>query len=286
MLEQLMQGYQWGSRFLFAEPPSSPLGVAGNMLSRAIGSSLEFMDHREYMPGDDLRRIDWNAYARTDRLNVKLYREEVNPHVDLLLDASKSMALTGTKKRDAALAIAGFFASVAAESHFSFSLHLTEDGCRKLERTNLLPTEWEPFEIAAVSSPAEAFGRMPPAWRARGIRVIVSDLLFLADPNLFVAQIAQDAAVTIVVQLLAQEDAEPPEAGNLRLVDTESGELLEVYLDTIARARYMQNLARHQENYLMACRRHGATMTTLIAEKFLEEPRMDDLLSAELLRIR
>ena len=281
-----MQGYQWGSRFLFAPPPNSPLGSVGHLLSRTTGSSLEFMDHREYMPGDDLRRIDWNAYARTDRLNVKLYREEVNPHVDLLFDTSKSMALANTPKREAALAAVGFFASVAAESRFSFSLHLTDSGCRKLERTNMLPTEWEPFEIGSVASPAEAFAQMPPRWRTRGIRVIVSDLLFLTDPNLFIAQISQDAAITIVVQLLAQEDAEPPEAGNVRLVDTESGERLEIYLDTVARARYMQNLARHQENYLAACRRHGATMTTLIAEKFLEEHRMDDLLAAELLRIR
>lgn len=287
--ESLMRGYHWGSEALFAEPPRTPLGVMGNMLSSNIGSSLEFMEHREYLPGDDLRRIDWNAYARSDRLAIKLFREEVNPHVDLLLDLSRSMNLAGTRKGEATYALAGYFASAAAESRFSFRVSVTGEGCRPLGRSHLLPLEWEPFELTATESPAEALNLMPPAWKSRGIRILVSDLLFLADPDIVVAQLAGDAAVTIIVQLLAAEDVEPPEQGNLRLVDSESGERLEMYLDTLARARYKQRLTQHQENFHRAARRHGVFYTTLIAERFLGEDRLeagqlDDLFQAELLR--
>ncbi len=284
--ESLMTGYRLGSCALFAEPPRTPLGTMGNMLSRSIGSSLEFMEHREYQPGDDLRRIDWNAYARSDRLDVKLFREEVNPHVDLLLDVSRSMNLTGTRKGEATYALAGFFASAAAESRFSFRVFLAHDGCRALGRSQLVPLEWDPFELSATESPAEALKRMPPAWRPRGIRVVVSDLLFMADPEWVVSQVAGDASVTIIVQLLGDADANPPEQGNRRLVDCENGERMEMFLDTLARERYKRNLSRHQESYHLAARRHGAFFTTVIAEKFLEAGRLDDVFEAELLRYK
>lgn len=284
--DNLMLGYRWGSRTVFSEPPQTPLGSMGNLLARSVGSSLEFMEHREYLPGDDLRRIDWNAYARSDRLTVKLFREEVNPHVDLLLDVSRSMNLSGTQKSSAAYALAGFFAGAAAESRFSFRVFLTDDGCRVLGRSNLVPMEWEPFELETTVSPAEAVEQMPPAWKSRGIRIFVSDLLFPVDPATVVSQISGDSAVTIFVQLLAEADIEPPQHGNLRLVDCENSERLELYLDSISRQRYKTNLQRHQENYNVACRRQGVFLTTVVAERFLEDRRLDDLCHAELLRYK
>ncbi|MDR1270619.1 MAG: DUF58 domain-containing protein [Planctomycetaceae bacterium] len=282
--ESLMYGYRLGNQAVFVEPKQTPLGMTGNLLSRSVGSSLEFMEHREYLPGDDLRRINWNAYARSDRLAVKLFREEVNPHIDLLLDVSRSMNLVGTKKGKATYALTGFFASAAAESRFSFRVFVTDNGCRILDRSHLTPLDWEPFDLVATSSPNDALFQMPPDWRPRGIRIFVSDFLFMADPNLIVSQIAEDAAVTILVQLLAESDAEPPEQGNLRLTDCENGERLELYLDLLAREQYKQNLARHQENYHLAARRHGAFLTTVIAELFLETGRLDELFHLELLK--
>ena len=285
-LESLMQGYHWGSNYLFVDPPVSPAGTVGNSLARATGSSLEFMEHREYMAGDDLRRIDWNAYARNDRLALKLYRDEVNPHVDLLLDVSKSMALPDTRKSEAACALAGFFASAAAAAHFTFNLWVTDNGCRKLGRSTGIPTAWDPFEFTGMQTPADAMQQQPPNWRPRGIRIFVSDLLFLADPEQVVAAVAAHAAVTIVIQLLAQSDANPPGEGNLRLIDSETSQRFELFLDSLARKRYLANLGRHQENYNAACRRHGATMTTLIDEQFLEHRAVDDLLAAEMIRVK
>ncbi|MDR2117853.1 MAG: DUF58 domain-containing protein [Planctomycetaceae bacterium] len=284
--ENLMYGYRLGSRAMFTEPRQTPLGIMGNMLSRNVGSSLEFMEHREYLPGDDLRRIDWNVYARSDRLAVKLFREEVNPHVDLLLDVSRSMNLAGTKKGEATYALTGFLASVAAESRFSFRVFITDNGCRTLERSHLTPLDWEPFDLTTTASPDAAFRQMQPDWRPRGIRIFVSDFLFMSDPALIISRIANDSAVTILVQLLAQSDAEPPEQGNLRLVDCESAERLEIYLDVLARERYKRNLARHQENYHHTAKRYGAYLTTVIAEHFLETGNINELFHLELLKYK
>lgn len=286
MYESLMNGYEMGSRYKFTEPRTTARGASGDTQSRGAGNSLEFMEHREYAAGDDIRRIDWGAYGRTDRLQMRLYQEEVNPHVDLILDVSKSMALGGTKKKEATLFLTGFFASVAAISHYSFALHVTESTMRRIGGSNLAPSEWEPFAFETVVSPLESLQQMAGRFRNRGIRIFISDLLFMGEPNVLMGHLSHNAAMTLVVQLLAQDDAEPPEAGNLRLKDTETEERLEIYLDTVARNRYLRNMATHQENYNGACRHAGAAMTTMIAEKFLEKKQLDELLKTEILRIR
>ena len=80
--------------------PGRPLGGRiGERLGRGTGTSLEFMDFRDYVPGDDLRHIDWSAYARTDQLKVRLYREEIAPALDIVVDLSPSMAVTPAKAR-------------------------------------------------------------------------------------------------------------------------------------------------------------------------------------------
>src|SRR6185295_11749770 len=87
--------------------PRMPLGGrVGERLGSGTGSSLEFQDYRSYAPGDDLRHVDWAAYARSELLAVRLYREEVAPRVDLVIDCSRSMAVgreaAGARRGDGA----------------------------------------------------------------------------------------------------------------------------------------------------------------------------------------
>src|SRR5437763_278562 len=74
-------------------------GRLGERLGSGTGSSLEFQDYRQYAAGDDLRHVDWAAYARSEVLSVRLYREEVAPRIDLLFDVSRSMVVTPEKSR-------------------------------------------------------------------------------------------------------------------------------------------------------------------------------------------
>src|SRR5262249_2169101 len=82
----LEEGGRRGRGCARAVPRRAARGAAGGGLSSRAGSSLEFKDPRPYEPGDDLRRLDWNAYARSDQLTVKVYREEVHPHVEIAVD--------------------------------------------------------------------------------------------------------------------------------------------------------------------------------------------------------
>src|SRR5258706_13818407 len=126
-LRYLMEGEQAGARFTLAAPRRVPIGMTGIRLGNRIGSSLEFRDHREYQAGDDLRRIDWNAYARTDKLILKLYQEEVSPHLDLVIDGSRSMALEGSAKLQATLGLASVFTVAATNAGFSHSTWLARE---------------------------------------------------------------------------------------------------------------------------------------------------------------
>ena len=73
-------------------------GSSGAWQGRGQGSSVDFQDHRAYMPGDDPRHLDWAAYARTNNYTMKLFREEVSPRLDVVLDVSRSMVLTPEKE--------------------------------------------------------------------------------------------------------------------------------------------------------------------------------------------
>src|SRR5476649_2800473 len=105
--QSLRDGEKLGLRYALQITQVAASGQTGSRSGRRAGSSIDFQDYREYQPGDDLRFIAWGIYSRSDRLVVKLFREEVTPHLDLILDGSASMNLDGTAKAAAAAQLAG-----------------------------------------------------------------------------------------------------------------------------------------------------------------------------------
>jgi uncharacterized protein (DUF58 family) len=281
----LEAGERAGSHYVLAAPRRIPLGGAGVHLGVRTGSSLEFEEHRAYQPGDDLRHIDWHVFARSDQLTVKLYHEEVSPHLDLVLDTSLSMDLEETAKSAAALGLAGLFSAAADNAGFSNRVWIAGEGCEALPGGVDRAAGWQRVDFAAPCSLDEAFRRQPPAWRPRGLRVLISDLLWDGDPLHVLAACADRATAVVVVQVLAAADVNPPAEGNLRLVDVETGGVREVYVDAAARQRYREALARHQENWHQACRQVGGVFTTVVAEELLRDWRLDALVAAEILRV-
>jgi uncharacterized protein (DUF58 family) len=274
-----------GRRYALALPARAPQGPAGAALGRRAGSSLEFQEYRGYEPGDDLRHIDWNAYARTDQLAVKLFREELSPHADVAVDGSRSMALAGSAKAAATAGLAAFFAAAADTAGCTHAAWLLADDLRPLGRRSSPPAEWAGLDFEFPGSPDAALALAPGLWRPRGFRILVSDLLWPGDPAAVVRRLADRAAVTVVVQLLAEADANPAPGGSLRLVDSETGRERELRVDAAAVRRYRAKLARHQEAWHDACRQAGAVFTTVIAEDLVRNWRLDALVAAEVLRV-
>lgn len=278
----LAEGERAAGRYTLGLPRVAPVGQAGTTLAQRAGSSLEFKDHRGYEPGDDLRHIDWSAYARSDQLTVKLFREEVTPHLDCVLDTSRSMNLEGTAKGGAAVALASFFASAAIRGGYSQTPWLLGGRCVPLPGGTRPPSQWDDIAFDHVG---EA-GSVLPLWKARGTRVLISDLFWLGEPLKFLRPFAERSATAVVVQLLARSDAEPPEGRSVRLVDSETDEVKEIHVDAAAARRYRDALARHQQAWHDGCRQVGAVFVTLIAERLLERWDLDALVAAEVLRVR
>ena len=259
-------------RYALSIPRRSAAGDA--RLGVRSGSSFEFQEYREYQPGDDLRHLDWSAYGRSDRLIVKQFRDEVQPHVDLLLDGSRSMALSGSAKAEATVGMLAFLTRAAARAGLDIGVWLAADGCRR----------WvdgaHDLDFGYRGSLPESLDRVPPRWRPRGIRLMVSDLLWAAEPRAVLARLARGAAAVWVVQLLAAEDVDPDRGrtgGFRRLEDSETGEIRDVLLDAAALARYRRAFAAHRESWHRACREVGAVMVTLVAEQLVDGWRPEAL---------
>jgi len=283
--EYLSEGERAGQRYALGLPRQTPRGATGTSLGQRAGSSLEFRDHRDYQAGDDLRHIDWNAFARSDQLSVKLFREEITPHLDLVLDGSRSMALEDSAKARGTLALAALLVTAAANAGFTYAACLMAADFQPIPNGSAPPSLWGDFELNHRGSPAEILARGAPAWRPRGVRVLLSDLLWVGEPLLALRPLTEGASASMVIQLLAEADVNPPQDGALRLVDSETEQMREIHVDAVIARRYREALSRHQQNWHQACRQSGAIFTTVVAETLLRDWKLDELVAAEFLRV-
>src|SRR5262245_23626010 len=176
------------SAFRLSMPRTPVGGRLGERLGSGTGSSLEFQDYRQYTVGDDLRHVDWSAYARSEVLTVRLYREEVAPRIDLILDVSRSMTVTPEKGRAYGQLCALRACACASAEADSRVVTAATDQAQPLER----PEQVERFlECDAIRSALEE-SHIP--MRRRSLRVVVSDFLFPHDADVLVSRLARDGA--------------------------------------------------------------------------------------------
>src|SRR5579859_2589110 len=109
-------------------PRTPAAGRSGELLGRGTGSSLEFQEYREYIPGDDIRHLDWGAYARSDTLMVRLFREEISPRTEILMDATRSMTTGEPMKSRLTRQLAAVFALLSGRLGGRPAIVPLEDG--------------------------------------------------------------------------------------------------------------------------------------------------------------
>ncbi len=284
--EALLEGSRAGANFILSPPRHAPGGTAGLLLTKLSGNSLDFREHRDYHLGDDVRQIDWNVFARSDQLTVKIHHEEMSPHLDLVLDTSRSMAVAESKKSEAALALSALLATAATNGGFSRSVWLAGQSCDLMPDSSVPPPAWGPISFDFRGTPADSLARHTPNWKPFAMRVLVSDLLWLGDPEQVLRPLAHRAAALVVVQLLAARDMKPGRRGNFRLADSESSAMAEVLIDDRAVRRYTDALRRHEENWSRAVRQLGGVLVTLVAEDLLDGWGVDPLARYEVLQRR
>ncbi len=284
---------QAAARYQLGLPRMPVSGRSGELLGRGTGSSLEFQEYREYQIGDDIRHLDWAAYARTDAMMVRLYREEISPRMEILLDASRSMTSvdpTGplsesdSMKAQAARQLAGLFALLGGNLGGRPAL---------IPITDHSPLEALPFEsldglntlrFDGSRTLREALDDHAIPLKRQTVRVVISDFLFPHDPDLLMRRLAGDASVLWILQVLNAWEAKPTTLGGRKLVDLETTEEANLQVVEKTIAEYSARLLTLQQELARACRRVHATFAILIAERGLLDLCGNELCAAEILR--
>ena len=261
-------------RYRLVLPRSALSGRVGVLSSSQVGSSLELHDFREYQPGDDLRHLDWNAVARTGRLILRVRKEEVAPRVEILVDASRSMAVS-ERKRERTRELAALFVRLGRAQGLAPALHWISGDVRRVGGDSPMPEDF----AARLPLPALA-ARVP--LRPCGVRLLVSDLLFPGSLQPLLRRLAEGAARLALVQVLDPEDEDPSGGEGARLVDSETDEALDRLLSWDVVARYRRRLAAHQEAIDAEARMVRAAVCRLSAGRSLEELAREALSGAVL----
>jgi len=230
-------------------------GRTGEVRAASAGASLELHDFRHYQPGDDLRQVDWNAVARTGELILRVRQEEVSPRLEVLVDGSRSMGLS-PRKAGCAREVALLATEVGLRQGLSPTLVVAGARPERVQGT-VCRAALRTAEFDARDDLYAALGRLPPL-RPCGLRVVVSDFLFEAPLPALVSRLAQGAAALFLVQVLDAEDLEPTGGEGARLVDSESGAVLEELLTEEVLAAYARRLAEHQKGLQAAAVRARA----------------------------
>ena len=223
---------------------------AGLHRSRRFGDSLEFAELRPYLPGDDLRIVDWNAYRRLGKLFVRRYEAERNRYISILLDCSRSMGIP-LQKFDAARRLAGAIAITAHRDldHVRvvpFSDHIVEDHVRTarggvpLELLAYLST----LTSGGDTSLRRAVRALPRACPRGSTVVIISDCFDDEGFGEGMEAITAHRIELFLIHLLAPNDLEPEGRGHYELVDVERGGVYPATIDRRTRLAYERTVER------------------------------------------
>jgi uncharacterized protein (DUF58 family) len=263
-------------------------GLKGGRRSVKRGQSVEFADYRDYTLGDDLRQLDWNVYARLEKLFVKLFVEEEDVTITILLDTSASMAtgrpekLVFAKRAAAALGYIGLASedrvAVSALGGRASRRQTPLRGSGRVFRllSNLSAIQPAPGPTDLVAAARHAAAQL----HGRGVVILMSDLLDPAADRV-IRELAATRSELIVLHILSPDELDPQLEGDLRLVDTETGNGVDITADLATLDAYRSRLAAWKESFADLAARRRASYVDLSSDVPL-----NDLIFAELRRRR
>lgn len=263
---------------------------AGEHASRFGGSGLDFRDFRPYAPGDDLRRVDWNAYRRNRRLLTRLFEEPRRVHVHLLLDVSDSTFFEDPPRANAGRRFAAALTAAAVEQHDSVTIY--PYGAR-LERSirvrgsGELPLILEQLKALQPSGMTDtpAALRQFAAQRPRpGLVVLVSDFFDPAGLDATFGELARLRHRVLLAQLMRQGDRVPDWRGDVELVDCETGAEVRVALNDDALRDYAQRYVAWEDRLRALAAQRQAPLLSIDADAPIV-PQLEQLFTGGTLRL-
>ena len=224
--------------------------TSGARRSRNRGSSAEFAEHRPYFPGDDVRRIDWNAYARLEELVLRLFVAEEDLSLYLLVDTSASMGLGTPPKLEIAKRLAAGLGYVGlsgservAVMPFADRMARPLPPSRGRKRVGPMLRFLDELQPSGDTDLSRAVDQLLARSPRPGLVVVLSDFLDPAGFSRPLDRLLAERHEPVLFQVLDREEVDPTPGGDLELVDSESGRRVEVSLDARAVRAYRARLA-------------------------------------------
>jgi uncharacterized protein (DUF58 family) len=257
--------------------------LQGERRSKKRGQSVEFADYRSYVVGDDLRFIDWNLYARLDKLFLRLFMEEEDLSVSIIVDATKSMDYGDPRKLDYVLQLAAALGYIGLVKYnrvslFGFS-QAGDAALPNLRGRRPIPQMLEFLENQRAGVRRQESGkggvdlqsvcrRIALMQRSPGVVILVSDFFDKGDLPGALRYLAQEKFDTYAIQVLCPQEVDPASGGgggsggggvvgDLRLRDIEDGDIAEVSVTPALLKRYKANLQAYCEHVREQCLKRG-----------------------------
>ncbi len=251
-------------------------GMSGARKSSVKGTSVEFSDFREYMLGDDIRRIDWNAYGRMDKLFIKQFMEEKEGLYHVFLDTSKSMDYGNQKKSRLALQLAGaisylvlnnldrIYVTQVQENALSEGKGLSGKNAFKQILNELSNISFDGGTTLNASI-------MKRDIKGRGCSILISDFLDPAGIEETLRYLKYKKQDIVLIQVLAREEVDITDEGCLNLIDSESNEIVKVTMNRKLIESYEERLQAHQNELRMLAKKYEAACLMCVADETIDQ---------------
>jgi uncharacterized protein (DUF58 family) len=257
---------------------SFPGLVGGHNISHFAGPGQEFLDHRQFHQGDDLRAVNWRAYLRLEKLFLKMFQVEPRIPVRLMLDLSNSMTTGSVSKFDYARKLAAALCYVGLVRLDTiciqpFAGNLGDSFLSGGGRHRFIPAVnfLQQLKPSGATNFFESARQFITKYPQRGLLIIISDFLDDSDcerPLQFLADFGHEL---VLLHLWDQEDRDPPWEGQLDLTDSENGNMLEIGFDDAARENYTQAFDEFAKNIQRIGLRNSGRYVGLSTATAIEE---------------
>lgn len=251
-----------------------PGGRHGEHHAREAGTGIEFRDYRAYSPGDDFRRIDWNLYRRFQKVFLRQLDELRDLPLYVLADLSDSMWLEDPPRAHAARRAAAVMAAVSLGQLDPVAIHpfgatlgtalAPTSGKRHLPRVLAYLEEQGPLGRTDFRRSLGTFASLP---HRPGLAVVISDFFDEGGLDAVTAAMNQLRHRLLLVRIIHESDRNPPDAGELRLVDCESGATVDVTLSERVRTRYFEKLRAFEDGLARFAASRSADLVEVAADQ-------------------
>lgn len=269
----------------------------GKHLVKTYGQTVEFADYREYMLGDDIRRIDWNLYSRLGKYFLKLFTDERQMHVQIFLDCSASMGKENKNKGDYAVGVAAAIGYLAVHNMDKVSFNLIKGDVAENEMGTIvgkntffraITQQLEPVEFKGECDIGAAVTKCQTGSN-EGLSVIISDFYTDSDWKKAVDYLTYKKRQVLLIQIVTREEQDPLYLGRTHLIDSESKDAedprnLRIKLSRNGLNAYLRAFNELKDNLKTFCHSREAQFISVCSDVALERMLFEELLKVSIMQ--